>query len=165
MGIKYNDSDIARFWSKVNKNGDIPAHCPELGCCWEWIGTIVKPTIRPMFWLDGTNRLAYRIIWLWVVGEPKNYICHKCDNGLCIRPSHLFDGTQKENQQDSLIKGRFAEGEKSAQSKLTSNQIIEIRNKHSQGQGIRSLGREYEVSQRAIQFIVRGEHWKSVKMA
>lgn len=25
-----------RFWSKVNKNGNVPKHCPELGKCWEW---------------------------------------------------------------------------------------------------------------------------------
>src|SRR5689334_22820694 len=26
------------FWPKVNKTGPIPAHRPELGPCWEWIG-------------------------------------------------------------------------------------------------------------------------------
>jgi hypothetical protein len=27
---------IERFWSKVNKDGPIPASCPELGPCWLW---------------------------------------------------------------------------------------------------------------------------------
>lgn len=27
----YTSKDIARFWSKVNKDGSIPTHCPELG--------------------------------------------------------------------------------------------------------------------------------------
>ena len=26
-----------RFWSKVDKNGPIPSHRPELGPCWIWI--------------------------------------------------------------------------------------------------------------------------------
>lgn len=27
-----------RFWEKVNKDGPIPEHQPELGPCWEWTG-------------------------------------------------------------------------------------------------------------------------------
>lgn len=36
------------------------------------------------------------------------YVCHKCDNGLCIRDSHHFPGTQKENVHDSIRKNRMA---------------------------------------------------------
>lgn len=25
-----------RFWKKIDRNGPIPAHCPELGPCWIW---------------------------------------------------------------------------------------------------------------------------------
>src|SRR5687768_1246351 len=32
---------VERFWSKVNRNGPIPSHCPELGRCWLWTGCIV----------------------------------------------------------------------------------------------------------------------------
>jgi hypothetical protein len=33
--------DIARrFWSKVDKNGPVPPHRPELGQCWVWTGSV-----------------------------------------------------------------------------------------------------------------------------
>src|SRR5690349_16006693 len=30
----------ARFWDKVDKNGPIPLHRPELGACWLWTAHI-----------------------------------------------------------------------------------------------------------------------------
>lgn len=34
-------------------------------------------------------------------------VCHKCDNGKCVRPDHWFLGTQKENLEDAALKGRL----------------------------------------------------------
>jgi len=36
--------------------------------------------------------------------------CHRCDNESCVRPSHLFEGTPKQNVHDSEAKGRRAYG-------------------------------------------------------
>lgn len=38
--------------------------------------------------------------------ERHEVACHRCDNHLCINPEHLFIGTQKDNIQDGIAKGR-----------------------------------------------------------
>lgn len=55
-------------------------------------------------------------------------VCHSCDMPACVRPDHLFLGTQADNLRDMARKGRRARGEKLPQSKLTSDYVRAIRN-------------------------------------
>ena len=56
-----DEKTIARFWSKVDKNGPVPAHCPELGPCWVWTGEKRKGYGRLK--IDGHARTAHVEAW------------------------------------------------------------------------------------------------------
>lgn len=76
--------------------------------CWEWTGRI-KPRGYGAISIDGKEYLAHRAAWIITNGFiPKGfYVCHHCDNRKCINPDHLFIGTQRDNVQDCISKGRF----------------------------------------------------------
>ena len=65
---------------------------------------------------DGSvETLAHRVAWILTYGSipPGKRILHTCDNPPCIRPSHLWLGTQAENVQDMNTKGRTVYGTRS----------------------------------------------------
>jgi len=94
-----------RFWAKVNKNGPTPEHA--LGPCWVWTGA------RSQFGYgnlttNGKQENAHRVSWEIHFGPIPDGIrvLHACDNPPCVRPFHLFLGTQKDNNRDREAKGR-----------------------------------------------------------
>lgn len=76
--------------------------------CWEWTGRTTPRGYGTIF-IDGKGYLTHRVAWTITNGFiPKGlYICHHCDNRKCINPDHLFLGTQKDNIQDCILKGRL----------------------------------------------------------
>lgn len=52
--------------------------------------------------------LAHRLSWQIANGSIPDglQVLHHCDNGACIRPDHLFVGTQADNMRDMDAKGR-----------------------------------------------------------
>lgn len=75
--------------------------------CWEWIGNQhgygygVLPYKKE-------NIRAHRFSYSHYVGEiPEGmFVCHKCDNPVCSNPKHLFLGTNIDNINDCIKKGR-----------------------------------------------------------
>ena len=103
---------MKRFWDKVNKDGPLPDQdkYPGLGFCWEWTACITIDGYGS-FNFEGQSQLAHRISWLITFGVyPEEYVLHRCDNRLCVRPDHLFLGTNADNIQDMVNKGRQSKG-------------------------------------------------------
>jgi hypothetical protein len=109
--------------------------------------------------------LAHRVSWALAFGDIPvgQYVLHQCDNPRCVNPNHLFLGDQLANIRDCVSKGRIARGSKNGQSKLTEEQVLEIRQQFTGKRGQQAkLAHKYHVSRRLISFIVRGDAWKHV---
>jgi hypothetical protein len=78
--------------------------------CWEWTNSISSQTGYGKLVFKGLDMSAHRASYILFKGKiPKGkYICHSCDNKKCVNPDHLWVGTQKENMQDMIKKGRKA---------------------------------------------------------
>jgi hypothetical protein len=114
---------------------------------------------------------AHRISWEIHFGDIPDglYVLHTCDNPPCANPVHLFLGTQRDNIDDMLRKGRSAyghpgrQGEKAWMAKLTDDQVREIRSLYEVGRISQlALARRYGITQTTIGSIVRRATWKHI---
>lgn len=84
--------------------------------CWNWTGNVNQYGYAMLGYKreDGTRSTttATRLSYEAYVGPipPGCYMCHTCDNPRCVNPAHLFPGTQKENFDDMMSKGRGRQG-------------------------------------------------------
>lgn len=100
---------LSRFWEKVNKNGPVPAHSPELGPCWVWTASLRKDTQYGQFRLGNRIVNAHKFAYEAQKGPipPGMYACHKCDNRQCCNPNHMYAGTMVENMLEASLRGRL----------------------------------------------------------
>lgn len=133
--------------------------------CWEWIGSKDRYGYGHIQ-LDGWPQLAHRISYQLYVGEiPIGLlICHHCDNPSCVRPDHLFLGTDADNTRDCISKGRLSDrsGENNGQAKLTNEDIRTILAMWANGTRGIDIAREFGVTKSTISKIVRGDAWTHI---
>ena len=148
---------ISRFWSKVDKKRSDTFYKGTR--CWVWTASTLGEYghIKIKNKARYAHRISYEMTYKFI---PKDkFVCHHCDNKLCVRPSHLFLGTQKDNIQDAINKKRTAKGETHGKAKLTEEQVKQIRaNPRSE----RKLALEYNVRYCTIGNIKRRKTWKHI---
>ena len=171
----YSDDFVRLFWSKVKKTRG----------CWNWTASLTKAgygqiqarKIRP------EPMLCHRVSWElhngYIVGGL--HVLHTCDNPACVRPEHLFLGTQRTNNKDRQLKGRTASGdrngartqrsknpfvrdggsglknEKHPMAKLSDVQIVAIRKAFRKGSTLTAIAKMYLVSITHVSRITKGE--------
>lgn len=100
--MRYRDPH-ERFWEKVNKDGPISSHRPDLGQCWIWTAAANRSNGGRYGWFrlprQRAGIKAHRWAWEEVNGplSDRLQLDHLCRNTLCVNPAHLEPVTIREN--------------------------------------------------------------------
>lgn len=154
-----------RFFDKINKSSD--------DSCWIWEGCRDSDGYGNFFLgdLEGYPRLAkaHRVSYAQHKGpfDQELLVCHHCDNPWCVNPDHLFLGTNQDNCDDKIRKGRnkcsVQVGSQNNASKLSEEDVLEIvgflptfNNKE--------ISKKFsgKVSHQQVSLIRRGKSWSHV---
>ena len=133
--------------------------------CWVWTASTAGKGYGQIK-IPGQRRniYAHQLSYIIHYGEIPSgmMVCHTCDNPRCVKPSHLFLGTAKDNLQDMKLKGRHLNGAKNAKSKLTDEQVRAIHMLSREGLSQGKLGKTFGVSQGQIFRILKGYRWNHI---
>jgi len=157
-----------RFWNKVDKSGT----------CWLWTAGQRNASGYGGFLYNGKHSLAHRVSYEIEIGPVPDglLVLHRCDNPLCVRPSHLFLGTNDDNMKDMAAKGRspkgdnhctrlrpelVRKGEAAPNARLTEDKVKEIRRRYNNEEA-QALALDFGVSRDTIYGIVYRKKWKHV---
>lgn len=134
--------------------------------CWLWKGTKRGNGYGCVGYnskLLDAHRLSYEV---YIGPIPDGMlVCHKCDNRLCVNPDHLFLGSYRDNYQDSKRKDRNTRGERHANSKLSDDDVIAIREAYRVRRygDMPLLAERFGVSISTIHRIGQGTAWTHIK--
>jgi|SRR3990172_11883214 len=151
---------IKLFWRHVNKTET----------CWIWNGSknnrgYGQFNLRKSSG-EKTIVLAHRFSYEIENGPIPFKLCilHKCDNPPCVRPDHLFLGSQVDNAIDMINKGRGnkVNGIRNANSKLTTEKVIKLRSLYDQGVKVSVLCKMFGVSHNTASKVAQRRWWNSV---
>lgn len=145
------ESDIERFWSKVDRRGDDE--------CWPWRAGVFKQTGYGAFWFDGQNVGAHRFSAILAFGGCEDQALHSCDNRICVNPQHLRWGTPADNMHDRSARGRAPVGVDHPNRKLSNEQVDDARARHAAGEGTSSIARTMGVTPQCISHVVVRKNW------
>lgn len=148
-----------RFWAQVSKSDNSSD-------CWLWVGCKRGKGrhARGQIGVKGKMTNSSRCSWQIHFGEiPEGMqVLHRCDIPLCVRPDHLFLGTQRDNVLDMFAKGRAPRaGAANGMAKLTPEQVAEIRKL----KGIitqTKLAERFGISNGTVSAIHTGKRWKQL---
>ena len=93
----------------------------------------------------------------WHGSRPIGKIaCHRNDIKDDNRPENLYWGTLQDNRKDALVNGKA--------SKLTAEQVVEMRKLNETGVSFADLGRRYGVTRQTARQAVKGITWNSTSL-
>lgn len=151
-----------RFWRKVEKTDN----------CWVWSGGLDTHGYGQFFNANKKIVLAHRAAYEMLVGPIPpgegfhgTCVCHHCDNRKCVRPDHLFLGSNADNMKDRDRKGRTdrtkkAKGSATGPAKLKEADAEKIWKLRHAGTPLKTIAKQFNVSESQVSRIYRGVSWQ-----
>ncbi len=146
----------AYFWHFVQK--------ADSDQCWLWARRARhNDGYGMLWWIDNKVWLAHRLAWTLTNGPiPKGmFVCHRCDNVRCVRPTHLFLGSCADNLMDMHAKGRGVNPPVVGARRLTAADVRDIRRRYANGETVGELERAFNYNHSNISKIIRRTVWKN----
>jgi len=134
--------------------------------CWEWTQNKTSQGYGNATFKTKTWK-AHRLSYTAFIGDiPEGLVVmHSCDNPSCCNPQHLSVGTQKDNMDDMVRKGRsnightHNQGSKCGVAKLKEEDVLKIKELLAKGVSQREIAEKYNVKQPTISQINTGTTW------
>ena len=154
----YDCSGAARRGDALGRFAD--SYSVDENGCWLWTRSLTAKGYG-RFW-DGAHVVAaHRFSYLHHNGNiGARIVRHKCDTPRCVNPEHLELGTQAQNINDAVERGRHATGAKHASSKITEDDVRAIRLSNAT---LRELSDRYGLSQGTLSMIRNRKTWRGVE--
>ena len=133
-----------RFWNKVDFSGE----------CWNWTASTDTKGYGKFGIMKHKLVQSHRMAWRLSRGPiPEGqFVLHRCDNRRCVRPAHLYLGTQFDNMRDCAVRGRNW-------TKITKEQAISAR---TDPRPVKVIAGELGISTRMVYNIKKGLWWRHV---
>lgn len=167
-GLTYFDNEASekRFLAKLDKSGD----------CWLWKAAKTRGGYghfrinTPKGWI--MLRAHVYSHWRYNSGSGEgNEVMHSCDNPSCCNPKHLSLGTTKQNQEDSISKGRNAKGLNSVSNKhkeegrpLDEDKVKSIFKLFEEGYNQRQIAEMIDIHFVNVNRVLKGKTWTWVEV-
>lgn len=139
---------------------------PDERGCRLWSGAILKSGYGSAYIgsrSDNTRKRvrAHRLVWELHHGPIPGgmLVMHSCDRPLCCAIEHLSLGTDSDNMQDMVAKGRAVFGDKSKAAKLTPDRVRLVRRLFAEGWTKKRIAALFGVSKTPIQLVLSGKCW------
>lgn len=146
-----------RYWAKVVVGMD----------CFGWSGHSDEKGYGRIRVDRGHTDRAHRVSWFLENGPIPDgmQVLHRCDNPPCTRPNHLFLGTNADNHNDKVRKGRQwrPAGELHHGAKLNEQDVRRIRSMLADGCVPAVICAEYGIKKSCVSGIHTGKSWASLK--
>jgi transcriptional regulator len=156
--LKLNIDAESKFWDNVEKTSS----------CWIWTGAKTGAGYGSLrVSVQRPNVLAHRYSMELTHGFeiPRNVVCcHKCDRPDCVSPHHIFLGTQSDNLTDMAFKGRANSGEKNKDSRLSDDDVIQIKEMLAANITQVVIAKRFNVTQAQVSRINKGIAWKHLQL-